>query len=38
MGTRTVRLDQEAENTLERLRRITGLICFDLSTIGTKFS
>lgn len=25
MGTRTVRLDQEAENTLERLRRITGL-------------
>ncbi len=25
MGTRTVRLDDEAEKTLERLRKITGL-------------
>jgi len=25
MSTRTVRLDDEAERTLERLRRITGL-------------
>ena len=25
MGTRTVRLDEEAERTLERLRNVTGL-------------
>ncbi|WP_295383907.1 hypothetical protein [uncultured Thiodictyon sp.] len=34
MGTRTVRLDNEAEQTLERLRTITGLTISELLKHG----
>ncbi len=34
MGTRTVRLDDEAEKTLERLRNITGLSISDVLKQG----
>ncbi|WP_295436632.1 hypothetical protein [uncultured Thiodictyon sp.] len=36
MGTRTVRLDDEAEKTLERLRTITGLSISEVLKHGLK--
>lgn len=36
MGMRTVRLDDEAEKTLERLRKITGLSISEVLTRGLK--
>ena len=36
MGTRTVRLDDEAERTLERLRTITGLSISEVLKQGLK--
>jgi hypothetical protein len=36
MGTRTVRLDDEAERTLERLRTITGLSISEILKQGLR--